>query len=44
MTDVEGGTRRLDIVQLGDLCTVLGVGLGDLVAEFEKTVADGGTR
>lgn len=39
MSDVESGTRRLDIVQLRDLCTVLGVGLQDLIAEFEKSLS-----
>jgi len=39
MSDVESGTRRLDIVQLRDLCKVLGVGLQDLIAEFEKSLA-----
>ncbi|WP_348748391.1 helix-turn-helix domain-containing protein [Pseudomonas rhodesiae] len=39
MSDVENGTRRLDIVQLRDLCTVLGVGLQDLIAEFEKSLS-----
>lgn len=38
MSDVESGTRRLDIVQLRDLCKVLGVGLQDLIAEFEKSL------
>ena len=37
MSDVESGTRRLDIVQLRDLCKVLGIGLQDLIAEFEKS-------
>lgn len=39
MSDVESGTRRLDIVQLRDLCKVLGIGLQDLIAEFEKSVS-----
>ncbi|MHC5198087.1 helix-turn-helix domain-containing protein [Pseudomonas frederiksbergensis] len=39
MSDVESGTRRLDIVQLRDLCKVLGIGLQDLIAEFEKSLA-----
>lgn len=39
MSDVESGTRRLDIVQLRDLCAVLGVGLQDLIAEFEKSLS-----
>ncbi|CAM5355692.1 helix-turn-helix domain-containing protein [Pseudomonas fragi] len=36
MSDVETGSRRLDIVQLRDLCKVLGIGLQDLIAEFER--------
>jgi hypothetical protein len=39
MSDVESGTRRLDIVQLRDLCNVLGIGLQDLIAEFEKSLS-----
>lgn len=38
MSDVESGTRRLDIVQLRDLCKVLGVGLTELVSEFERSL------
>lgn len=38
MSDVESGTRRLDIVQLRDLCKVLGIGLGELVGEFERSL------
>ena len=40
MSDVESGTRRLDIVQLRDLCKVLGIGLQDLIAEFEKSLPE----
>jgi len=40
MSDVESGTRRLDIVQLRDLCKVLGVALQDLIAEFEKSLPE----
>jgi transcriptional regulator with XRE-family HTH domain len=40
MSDVESGTRRLDIVQLRDLCKVLGIGLTDLIAEFEKSLSE----
>lgn len=36
MSDVESGTRRLDIVQLRDLCKVLGIGLQDLIAELKR--------
>lgn len=39
MSDVESGTRRLDIVQLRDLCKVLGIGLQDLIAEFERSLS-----
>lgn len=40
MSDVESGTRRLDIVQLRDLCKVLGIGLQDLIAEFEESLSE----
>jgi transcriptional regulator with XRE-family HTH domain len=44
MSDVETGSRRLDVVQLRDLCKVLGIGLHDLITEFENSLsADGGT-
>jgi transcriptional regulator with XRE-family HTH domain len=39
MSDVETGSRRLDIVQLRDLCKVLGVDLQDLIIEFEKSLS-----
>jgi len=32
----ESGERRLDLVELSDLCRVLGVSLHDLVSLFEK--------
>lgn len=38
MSDVENGTRRLDIVQLRDLCMVLGVSLPELVEELENAI------
>lgn len=38
MSDVENGTRRLDIVQLRDLCQVLRISLGELVEELEKMI------
>lgn len=40
MSDVESGTRRLDIVQLRDLCKVLEISLAELVIEFEKSLSD----
>lgn len=38
MSDVETGSRRLDVVQLRDLCKVLGIDLQDFIAEFEKSL------
>ncbi|WP_397454693.1 multiprotein-bridging factor 1 family protein [Pseudomonas lurida] len=40
MSDVESGTRRLDIVQLRDLCKVLGIKLPQLTAEFERLLIE----
>ncbi|WP_460094093.1 helix-turn-helix domain-containing protein [Pseudomonas sp. S2_B03] len=34
MSDVERGTRRLDIIQMHDLCKVLGCDLVELVQDF----------
>ncbi len=39
MSDVETGSRRLDIVQLRDLCKVLGIDLTDLIKEFENSLS-----
>lgn len=41
MSDVESGTRRLDIVQLRDLCKVLGITLPELTTELEGILAEG---
>lgn len=38
MSDVESGPRRLDIVQLRDLCAVLGISLTELVDELEIAI------
>lgn len=38
MSDVERGSRRLDVVQLRDLCAVLGCSLGDVITEFEEAI------
>lgn len=40
ISDVENGTRRLDIVQLRDLCKVLGISLGKLVQELEEGILE----
>lgn len=36
ISDVERGARRLDLIQLRDLCLFLGVSLTDFVKHFEK--------
>ncbi len=36
VSDVERGIRRLDIVQLRDLCAVLRTNLVDFIARFEE--------
>ena len=36
MSDVERGIRRLDLVQLRDLCQVLDVSLSVLIRQFEN--------
>lgn len=38
MSDVESGTRRLDLVQLRDLYKVLGITLTELVIELESVL------
>lgn len=34
MSDVERGVRRVDIIQINDLCSVLGCDLVQLIQEF----------
>ncbi|ARI05609.1 helix-turn-helix domain-containing protein [Pseudomonas aeruginosa] len=36
MSDVERGVRRLDIVQIHDLCVVLGTTLSEFAAAYER--------
>lgn len=38
MSDVERGARRLDVVQLRDLCRVLGTDLPTFVRAFERAL------
>jgi transcriptional regulator with XRE-family HTH domain len=38
-SDVERGLRRLDLVQLRDICAALGIGLVDFVQRFEAELA-----
>ncbi len=39
MSDVERGVRRLDLIQLLDLCRVFGVSLRTLIRRFESYLA-----
>ena len=41
MSDVERGVRRLDTVQLRDLCIVLGTDLISFSQAYEKALRDG---
>jgi transcriptional regulator with XRE-family HTH domain len=41
MSDVETGSRRLDVVQLRDLCNVLGIDFQALLSEFETSLSAG---
>lgn len=40
MSDVERGVRRLDMVQLHDLCKVLGIDLSGFARNFEQAIDD----
>lgn len=44
MSDVERGIRRLDIVQLRDLCAVLGTSLPDFAELYELDLRSKGTK
>lgn len=41
MSDVERGVRRLDIVQLRDLCLVLKTDLSNFSKKYEQTLNEG---
>ena len=38
VNDVESGNRRLDIVQISDLCAVPGINLTELANELERAI------
>lgn len=38
-SDIERGLRRLDLVQLRDICKVLGIGLVEFVQRFEDELS-----
>lgn len=42
MSDVERGVRRLDIIQIRDLCRILDCEFVGLIQEFEEKLKDGG--
>ncbi len=46
VSDVERGLRRLDLIQLRDICQVLGISLSSFVQRFEDELAatDGGSH
>ena len=47
VSDVERGLRRLDLIQLRDICQVLGTSLSSFVQHFEDELAgsnDGGDK
>lgn len=39
VSDVERGLRRLDLIQLRDICQVLGISLSSFVQRFEDELA-----
>lgn len=39
VSDVERGLRRLDLIQLRDVCQVLGISLSSFVQRFEEELA-----
>jgi transcriptional regulator with XRE-family HTH domain len=41
-SDIERGLRRLDLVQLRDICHVLGLGLIEFVQRYESELATKG--
>lgn len=41
-SDIERGSRRLDLVQLRDICKVLGIGLVEFVQRYEAELASEG--
>ena len=41
-SDIERGLRRIDLVQLRDICHALGMGLVDLVERFEAELSSKG--
>lgn len=38
MSDIERGVRRLDVVELRDICAILKTTLGEFVREFEHAL------
>lgn len=44
VSDIERGSRRLDLVQLRDVCAVLGLSLVDFVTRYEQRITDSQDR
>jgi transcriptional regulator with XRE-family HTH domain len=38
VSNFERGERRLDLIELSEVCRALGIGLGDFVRRFEQAV------
>jgi len=39
ITRIEGGERRLDLIECRQYCAALGISLVELIAEFERRIA-----
>ncbi|MEH6800689.1 MAG: helix-turn-helix transcriptional regulator [Halopseudomonas sabulinigri] len=39
-SDIERGSRRLDLVQLRDVCEVLGITLATFIERFERSISE----
>ncbi len=39
VSDMERGSRRIDLIQLRDICEVLGISLLDFITRFEAELA-----
>ena len=44
VSKIESGERRVDVVELGDVCAALGLRLGDFVQRLEAALAEAHTR
>ncbi len=40
VSDIERGSRRLDLIQLRDVCLILGLTLPEFIDRFERRIAE----